>query len=219
MPRSPRIEYEGAAFHVMARGNRREPIRFDDDDRELFVERIGAWIREEKGDPFMEGVSIPRRAEGDGSGAARTSRNRCGLSWNVVIAPKGKIRSGRNRIYQSSNLVKDHGERRAEEILGTAQRHFKLSREELRIPERGDLTRAAIAARLFRETTMSRDRIAETLDLKRAAHVSRQIRKHSLAPSEDFASEPEKMGKTREFLTDPVLGLACSDASAIAWVD
>jgi len=37
MPRSPRIEYEGAVYHVMARGNRREPIVFDDGDRELFV--------------------------------------------------------------------------------------------------------------------------------------------------------------------------------------
>jgi len=55
MPRAPRVEYEGACYHVMARGNRREPIVFDDDDRKLFVrtfseavERCGwevfAWV-------------------------------------------------------------------------------------------------------------------------------------------------------------------------------
>ena len=38
MPRSPRIEYENAVYHVMARGNRREPIVWDDGDRALFLE-------------------------------------------------------------------------------------------------------------------------------------------------------------------------------------
>jgi len=33
MPRQVRIEYAGAFYHVVARGNRREPIVFDDRDR------------------------------------------------------------------------------------------------------------------------------------------------------------------------------------------
>ena len=35
---TPRIEYENAGYHVMARGDRREPIVFDDGDRELFYD-------------------------------------------------------------------------------------------------------------------------------------------------------------------------------------
>lgn len=35
------MELPGAIYHVMARGNRREPIVFDDDDRELFVATFG----------------------------------------------------------------------------------------------------------------------------------------------------------------------------------
>ena len=38
MPRSPRIEYENAICHVMARGNQRRAIVFDDADRELFLD-------------------------------------------------------------------------------------------------------------------------------------------------------------------------------------
>ena len=38
MPRAPRIQFDGAVYHVMARGNRREPIVFDDSDRKLFVD-------------------------------------------------------------------------------------------------------------------------------------------------------------------------------------
>ena len=37
MPRSRRIEFEGAVYHVMARGNRRGKIFVDDSDRETGV--------------------------------------------------------------------------------------------------------------------------------------------------------------------------------------
>ncbi len=40
MPRKPRIEYAGAVYHVMSRGNRREEIYRDDTDRKLFLETL-----------------------------------------------------------------------------------------------------------------------------------------------------------------------------------
>ena len=55
MARSVRIEYVGAYYHVMARGNRREAIFFDDDDRRFFLQvlaeacgqtgwQVHAWV-------------------------------------------------------------------------------------------------------------------------------------------------------------------------------
>src|SRR5215203_5003085 len=41
MPRKLRIEYEGAIYHVINRGDRREAIFRDDSDRELFLETLG----------------------------------------------------------------------------------------------------------------------------------------------------------------------------------
>ena len=41
MPRSPRIEFPGAMDHVLARGNRQEPIVFGDDDRWMFLRTLG----------------------------------------------------------------------------------------------------------------------------------------------------------------------------------
>lgn len=38
MPRAPRIQLEGAVYHVMARGNRRKPIVFEDSDRKMFCD-------------------------------------------------------------------------------------------------------------------------------------------------------------------------------------
>jgi putative transposase len=37
MPRQLRIQYEGALYHVMARGDQREMVFFDDEDRKLFL--------------------------------------------------------------------------------------------------------------------------------------------------------------------------------------
>ena len=41
MPRQLRIQYEGAIYHVMNRGDRREPIFLGDADRELFLSTLG----------------------------------------------------------------------------------------------------------------------------------------------------------------------------------
>ena len=40
MPRKLRVEYEGAIYHVMNRGDRREPIFVDNEDRCLFLETL-----------------------------------------------------------------------------------------------------------------------------------------------------------------------------------
>ena len=40
MPRKLRVEYEGAIYHVMNRGDRREPIFVDDEDRDLLLETL-----------------------------------------------------------------------------------------------------------------------------------------------------------------------------------
>lgn len=41
MPRKLRLEYEGAIYHLMSRGDRREPIFVDEEDRRLFLETLG----------------------------------------------------------------------------------------------------------------------------------------------------------------------------------
>jgi REP element-mobilizing transposase RayT len=41
MPRKPRIEYPGAVYHVMSRGNRQEAIYRDDRDCEVFLDTLG----------------------------------------------------------------------------------------------------------------------------------------------------------------------------------
>ena len=41
MPRKARVEFEGACYHVMCRGNHLAPIFMSDEDREIFLETLG----------------------------------------------------------------------------------------------------------------------------------------------------------------------------------
>ncbi len=45
MPRALRIEYPGAIYHVMNRGDRREPIFRDDRDHPLFLKTLGEALK------------------------------------------------------------------------------------------------------------------------------------------------------------------------------
>jgi len=40
MGRNPRIEFGGAVYHVMSRGNRQEPVFLDDTDCRVFIDAL-----------------------------------------------------------------------------------------------------------------------------------------------------------------------------------
>jgi hypothetical protein len=40
------LEYPGAVYHVMARGNQGQPLFRDDRDRRVFLEVLAGWLRE-----------------------------------------------------------------------------------------------------------------------------------------------------------------------------
>ena len=45
MARAIRVEYEGAAYHVCARGQRREAIYETERDREIYLEILGQMVK------------------------------------------------------------------------------------------------------------------------------------------------------------------------------
>jgi len=44
MARKLRVEYPGAVYHVMNRGDRREPIFRDDEDRQQVISTLGVLL-------------------------------------------------------------------------------------------------------------------------------------------------------------------------------
>ena len=137
--------------------------------REGFIERIDHWIREESGEPSVDAKPYKDRF-------AR------GWYWGSEMFKESLLElldpgSSGNRTYQSGPMMKDHSETHAMRIVEAAQKHYDLTGEQLKIPIRGDLTRASIAARIFHETTVSQQWIADRLGMKSAPNVCQQIRR------------------------------------------
>jgi hypothetical protein len=64
MARKLRMEYPGAIYHLMNRGDRREPIFKDDPDRGCFLETLG----EACGKTGWAGMKRPWRRDPRGTG-------------------------------------------------------------------------------------------------------------------------------------------------------
>ena len=52
MARPLRIEYEGAVYHIISRGNRGEHIFAEDEDKEYFIERLQNSVEKYKIDLY-----------------------------------------------------------------------------------------------------------------------------------------------------------------------
>ncbi len=48
MPRQVRIEFPGAFYHVMARGDRRENFYLDDQDREIYLTTLATACKSDR---------------------------------------------------------------------------------------------------------------------------------------------------------------------------
>ncbi|MDF1816509.1 MAG: hypothetical protein P1V20_30185 [Verrucomicrobiales bacterium] len=98
-----------------------------------------------------------------------------------------------------SEMVHDHSEHRAREILELAKSHFEMEESDLCRMKRGDLRRPAIAAALARQTTLSQTRIAEIRNMKNAANVSQQIRR--------FNRNKNQSRKIKQFIKKSEIGM------------
>lgn len=157
--------------------------------RHDLVERLDQWIREENGEPSTHDQTYEDRLKQ-------------GWYWGSEAFKEAMLErfpSKSNRTYQSSEQVKDHHERDALEIIEEAKRHFGVSGEELRLVKKGDLTRAAVAWRIFHETTVPQAWIAEQLNMKSAPNVCRQIRLFKQADSSAMSKEVKQWKKHKNF--------------------
>lgn len=109
------------------------------------------------------------------------------------------VRRGGNRTYAASDMMRDRSERRAERILSEARRHFGKTEAELSRPVRGDLSRAAVATRLFEETTVSQAWISEKLGMKSAPNVCQQIRQFRRTDKRKLSSKVKEWIKLNIF--------------------
>lgn len=85
MARKLRVQYPGAIYHVMNRGDRREPIFNDDEDRLLFLDTLAEacqktdWQIHKRGRLSLVHVLLDRHIQGSRSPsfpAYQSERNR-----------------------------------------------------------------------------------------------------------------------------------------------
>jgi hypothetical protein len=71
MPRKARLEFAGAVYHLLDRGDRREAIFRDDRDRESFLATLGQGVAREL---FLGHVSNGRHCSGSAAKRAKDDR-------------------------------------------------------------------------------------------------------------------------------------------------
>ena len=162
MPRSLRLEFPGAFYHVMARGNRRETIFHDDDDRRFFLAtlseacgmtgwRVHAWVL--MGNHYHLFIETPE------------ANLVAGMSWL------------QNPVTGRAPQVIAHGEDQAERWLKEGLLASGLVPDDLAGLKGSDPRKLALADLLWRRTTVSQEWIAAKLSMGGAANVSQQLRR------------------------------------------
>src|SRR5436190_13635848 len=141
MARKLRIQYPGAIYHVMNRGDRREAIFEDDEDRRLFLETLG-----EAGEKTFEAL---RKAWCLGNEEFRRE-----LLAHVNEAASSK---------HAGPEIREAADAKAEQIAREELARLGWTEVELRGYPKGHLHKVRIAARLRQETTMTLDWIANRL--------------------------------------------------------
>src|SRR5690606_1215213 len=139
-------------------------------------------IREEGGDPAPEEVPLSKQFERGWFWGSEAFRER--LAGRIENLGKRKSRNYRSR---SAGPAKDHGLRRAEEIVAEGERHDRLDESGLKMDRRGDWRRASVA--WAKETSAPHSWIAQRLNLKSAANASQQIRRFALASERELPKE------------------------------
>jgi REP element-mobilizing transposase RayT len=193
MARKLRVEYSGAVYHVMNRGDRREPIHADDQDRLLLLETLAEAC--EKTDWQVHAWCLLSNHFHLVSETPRGNLVR-GMQWLLGVYTNrfnhrhkefGHLFSGRYKALAVDGNGNGYGgEEVRQSALAKAQR---IAQEELDTlgwaasdlqgRRKSDPQKVRIAARLRRETTMTLKWIADRLWMGAATHVASLLQRQS----------------------------------------
>ena len=158
--------------------------------RRRYVERLDQWAKTEREEEDEVGAI---------EGQTLQSTLKRGWYWGsqefreTILSRFGK-ESGEmaHRDNRSSRFAKDYGLRQAEGILREGLKHFGMSEEQLVKVVRGDMRRAAIAWRIWRETTVPQKWLVERFGLKSAANASHVVRRFEKQATGKWEKEMEE---------------------------
>jgi REP element-mobilizing transposase RayT len=203
MARKLRVQYPGAIYPVMNRGDRREAIFTDDNDRHLYLETLGqacektdwqihAWCL--MSNHFHLVMETPRGNLVDGMQwllGVYTNRFSLGSEeFRQELLEQVNHQAGPRHVGED---IRQSTQAKAERIIRAELESLGWNRDELRRRRKSDPSKVRMAARLRRETTMTLDWIAEQLYMGSAGHVSHLFYRSTPNPGE--TDEEKSQGK------------------------
>jgi hypothetical protein len=212
MARKLRIQYPGAMYHVMSRGNRREPIFQDDSDRERFLDTLGEYRipQDSLAGRRRLGEALEARREGV-EGSSYKPIRRCLCLGNDCFKQELLTHvAGHAGRYHYGEELRESAEAVAERMVAEELKRRGWDNSTLMTRRKGELDKAAIARRLRGETTMTLAWIADRLHMGTRTHLA-----HLLYWQERTNK------KKYNTLTDPYLCFSRADSllasAALSW--
>jgi REP element-mobilizing transposase RayT len=202
MGRKIRVEYAGAIYHVMNRGNRRQPIFRDDQDRHRFLETL-AEVCKKTGwqvhalclmrNHFHLVVETPQGNLvagmkwflGTYTGRFNRRHKLFGhlFSGRYKALKKELLRQMKERLGPEhyGTARQETGEARAEGIVARELKRRRWREDDLGRRAKRDAGKVALAARLRAETTVTVKWIADRLEMGAPGHVHHLLYLHRKA--------------------------------------
>jgi REP element-mobilizing transposase RayT len=198
MPRKLRIEYSGAMYHVMSRGDRRERIFLDDVDRQDFIKTLAEacqktnWqvhayclmpnhyhlVLETPEPNLVAGMAwlqstytIRLNHRHQLFGHVLSGRYKSQL---VEGSGNGYLRTACDYVHLGE-LHRASAEAKAERIMAEELQRQRWQEADLLIRPKNDAVKLEIAARLRRETTLSTKAIAARVHLGSSKAANRSL--------------------------------------------
>ena len=162
MARKLRVEYPGAIYHVMNRGDRREPIFKDEADR--LLGEYGIPKDSPAGRQQLERALEARRGADEGGEFKAIRRGWClgEETFRKELLAQISERLGAEHYGQERAETE---EAKAERIIVEELKRQKWKVSELQAQPKGAVAKVALAARLRVETTMTAAWIAQRLGM------------------------------------------------------
>src|SRR5688572_18138773 len=156
MARKLRIQYEGAVYHVMSRGDRREPVFKDDHDRKTFLETLAQCCARTQWEVYRC-ISL---CDGDGLRGKRFRKE--------LLA---ELAGGVGREHYGEERWESEVERVVREEL----RRAGWAEAQLGSTAKGHKLKVRLAVRLRRDTMMPYEWIAARLQMGSRSNASNLV--------------------------------------------
>jgi hypothetical protein len=171
MSRPLRIEFAGAVYHVMARGNQGQKICADDGDREMWVSTLV------EARTLELGIKAGRKELEVAWKSLRRGWYVGGADFRkALLAWVDEANSGKGARWQRGGALRPHDQSRAEELIEAGLGLLGLEQADLVQLPKGQMEKLVLAWWLYGRTTVTRRWLADQLAMGFETRISQAVK-------------------------------------------